>query len=424
MKNIKLIIFVIISLLIYGWLSLPYYSGDVKNHLTWSNSILTEGSFGLYDRKFVNFFDPNYPPLAMLGFTAGLWIYRLLADVISWLNQVLPVFPSSIVWWWQWENVQMAWLKFPAILSSVGMGVVGWQLAKKLEIKQPWIMLVILVFNPMVIYLSAVWGQIDVWPIWWLLVAINLLLDRKYFWSGVAIGLGLLAKQSLIVLVVPLVIYFWHLRQLKKFYLWLLGGIVIGYLLYLPFVGLSPLVMINQYLYNFKNVPPVAADNALNLWAIITNFQKVGDNATWFGLTWEWWGRLGFIALAASPIYWLIRKPFSLGQLLAVLNCLTVMFFFVLTRMHERYLIPAIIFESILVMIDKRYWPVLIFMTIFHGINLYQGMHEPRIEWLEMLNQNYQILTVLIIMYAVVGIYNWWLTAQAFKSTVRINEKN
>src|SRR3989344_4927136 len=131
MNILKPIPLFLLILLVYFVLSFPYYSGDVKNHVIWAKSILDFGPFGLYERTFHDYAYPNYPPLAMFTFTLSLIIYNLVYSFIWFLNNSFSVFPSNFIITFESWNMQAAFLKLPALISTIGISFILYNLGQR-----------------------------------------------------------------------------------------------------------------------------------------------------------------------------------------------------------------------------------------------------------------------------------------------------
>ena len=138
LTKIFLLVFIFI---IYFIFAVPFYSGDVKNHLVWANSLLIDGTLGFYDRVFHDYAFPNYPPGAMILFAVSLKLYYLTNQLVWFLN-VVPLFPSQLIFYFQGENVMIAFLKLPAILAHFGI-----VLYLYLTFKRLWVSIIFLI-NP------------------------------------------------------------------------------------------------------------------------------------------------------------------------------------------------------------------------------------------------------------------------------------
>ncbi len=407
MTRIQLGLFFIIGTLFLFLVSLPIYSGDVKNHLVWGQSIIEKGSLGFYGREFYNYAFPNYPPLAMGLFALSYKLYRIFLSVIYFLN-TFPIFPSNLVYFFEWENVLISFLKLPAILSTVGLSYLIYLVVKKENINK-YLASSILIINPSIIYLSAIWGQIDVLPTFFVVWSFYLLFKNRLIISVVLIALALLTKQTVLI--------FWGIYMLTIFKLkglrWLIKGVatslVIFYLAYLPFHSPSLTWPLELYKLNFSLVAFSTSENAINLWGALYNFKRSDDTAKFLILSLQQWGYLLFGLSFLPLIYFFIKRKITLYLLILFSAITSLNYYFFLTRMHERYLAPAVIFLTILVFLKKKHSFALIYFSALYFLNLYRGLLLPDNNILITLSRNKYLLDFLVLGYAFFIVYYYYL---------------
>jgi len=399
---------------IYFLISLPYYSGDVINYIVWGESILKQSPIGFYDRYFHDFSFPNYPPISMLLFAFCVWLYDLVFRAVHYLNNVLPIFPSFLVPLIEWENTKISFLKLPAIIPSIGIAVWFYlilnQLKKELSRKTKLFHIVLFLINPAIIYLAAIWGQNDLQQNLFILFAFYFLLRKKLWVSAVFGALAILSKQTILVIWAIYMLTFLKLYKFKKTFIGGLITLVVLYLFYLPFNNHGLLWPFEFYIKTLSvSTGFLVSDNAINLWGTLFNFQPVDAAQTVFLFSWERWGFMLFLIsfLPLAYIFW--KKQFNIERLFQFLFVTSLCYFFVLTRMHERYLIPAVIFSAVLAVINKRYWLNYLFFSMLFFINLYKGLYQPDIPLLTILVKNNIFLNLLVIIYALFLVYNYYL---------------
>lgn len=397
MLNPKIILCLLF--VIYFILSVPYYSGDIKNHLAWAVSLLDHGTLGFYGRDFPGFAFPNYPTVAMVLFALGLKLYQLINQIAWFLNTSLPIFPSQLIFYLEWENVMISFLKLPAILANFG---IAWYLY--LNFKKLWISVAFL-FNPAIFYLSGLWGQIDLLSIMFLLFAFYFLKTKAYL-SSAFVSLALLSKQTVIIFVPFFLFALFKNYGFKESIKNLLFITMIFYISYLPFNQNSLLWPFEFYLKNFNMVAYSVNENAINLWGFLFNFARVSDLQNFLFLDYQQWGYLLFAALTIWPTYIFFKSENIDKRIWEYFLIITLIYFFVLTRMHERYLAPAVVFTTILAVKDKRYRVILIGISVIHFLNLYRGLHQPNISIFNILVDSIIYLKIMVVGYAVLIYYN------------------
>lgn len=364
-----------IALLLRLALSYFQYSGDVKNHLAWGQSALSAGTAGLYSRHFAGFNDANYPPVTIYFFTATRFSYQLVNGLIHWQNFHAKFLPSFLVPLFETENMQAAFMKLPAILADLGIGLLIYLIFEKQKKFSLWLSGLYL-FNPATIYVSAVWGQIESLPIFFLLLSYFCLWKKKnyYFVSHLAFCAAVLTKQTALW-VLPVYLILW-LKEAKvqKLIAGLLLQLAVFFVLYLPF--LPPFSALSSYFATLSGSSTLVGDQAMNLWFFIFAGRRVEDSLTLFGLSIRLWS---LILLALSVIFVSISlwKKFTVEKAANGLLWLSLLAFFFQTRVHERHLAPALVF---LLISDYRGRNKILFyflLSAYYMYNLYQSLRLP-----------------------------------------------
>ena len=120
-----------------------------------------------------------------------------------------------------------------------------------------------------------------------------------------------------------------------------------------------------------------ATMNAFNFWALHqNNVLKVPDSRLWMGLsehTWGWRLMAAFEAIACGLL--LLRCGDTLRErarlLLPPAVVVVYAFFMVLTRMHERHLLPALPLLALTCAIAPEFWPVYLWLSAAYLLNLH-----------------------------------------------------
>lgn len=391
------IVLFLVPLVVYCLLALPIYSGDVKNHLVWAESIINKGTLGFYERDFPGFAFPNYPPLAMAGFALSLRSDQLLTQLVWWLNLQLPIFPSPLVHYLEWENTTIAFLKLPAILANIAL---AYGLYRLTNLRKKAYLLII--FNPALIYLSVVWGQIDVLPITLLVIAALAILSKKPILGAILLMLAVLSKQTSVIFL-PLLFYEIFRQSGPKVTASAIAvALTIFFLSYLPFYGFDFTAPLKLFQLNFQLVAHSVAENSINLWGALFNFQRYSDEAKLWGITYQNIGLLLFVGSMLPLIVKYLKNSFSLERFMLLLLLINGLYFLLLTRMHERYLVGVVIYLTALASLNRRYLPALIFFSILHLLNLYRGLYQPDVALFNILVTSGWVLKGLVVGYVLV----------------------
>jgi len=189
--------------------------------------------------------------------------------------------------------------------------------------------------NPAVILAGPVWGQIDAAGT---LVMLAALLAAARARLGLAAGLaviaGLVKPQFGLVLLPVLVLAGIASRRQRSLWpvAWTLTGMVVGYLVIAGPLLLSPL----EHAGNIGGVTEIrqeASVHAPNMWALLLGYERLDTGFGGIGLA------MLVVGLAAAQLP--LRWHRDLRTLLAVGVFVIFAFYFLPTRVHERYLFPA-----------------------------------------------------------------------------------
>ncbi len=419
--TIKILFFILfICLFLVG---VPYYSGDIKNHFVWAQSILDFGTLGFYGRTFHNYAFPNYPPLTMSMFAISLYLYKLVESSFLFLNFHFPLFPSRLVPFIQWDNVRLDFIKLPAMIAFFGTGILIILFKDLLNKKiNNFIVLAVFFLNPGIIYICYIWGQIDLLQLMLFLYAVYFTFKNKIYLSFVMMTFAALSKQTIIIFFPYLLFVLYKRFPISD----ILGGLILSigifYLAYLPFHAFSLLWPINLYKINFEMVAKTTGENAFNIWGVLDNLHSMPDDFNFLGLTYQMWGWAIFSVVFLSLSFIIIRlKKINLEGLFYLWFILTLSYFLFLTRMHERYLLPAVVISSIMIFYKKRiYFINYIFFTLLFFLNLYRGIYQPGIPFLENIVNNLIVLRFLVFGYLFLLIVNLYCLLLFYKQNQKI----
>ncbi len=363
----KLSILIFLAIAVRLFFIFFQYSGDVKNHFAWADSVIKQGSFGLYQRHFPGFNDANYPPLTISLFTLSRLAYNTAHRLVLWQNFNFKFLPSVSVRFIESENTAAGFMKLPAILADLGTGYLIFKLTKKK------LFAFLYLFNPAVIYLSSVWGQIESLPIFFLLLSF-FFLPRRYHFSHLAFVLAVLSKQTALWLI-PVYLIVWYKRGGAKA---LLRGLtlqaIVFVLFYFPFtLSLNPFSL---YLATLSGSSTLISNQAMNLWYFIFQGERLEDSVKLLGVTVRIWS-LNLLSLSYLYICVRLWRRFSIESAANSLFLLSLTAFFLQTRVHERHLAPALPFLLLATFKPKTKLALYVFFSAYHLFNLYTGLKLP-----------------------------------------------
>lgn len=208
---------------------------------------------------------------------------------------------------------------------------------------------VLYVFNPAVIFNAAVWGQYDAVYTFFLVLSLLLALKNKPEYSAVVFALGILTKPQGIALAPLIILLIFKKNGLKRLLTSVLAFAVTVLLVILPFEWSNPVTFLSDIYFGAYGGYAFASINAFNLWGAL-GLLWVPDGSL-FILGWVLFG------LAAVFTLYVLHKRFKFsGNYLAIFAAFMLLFsFFMLpTRIHERYMFPAMAMLALMFPLLKK----------------------------------------------------------------------
>ena len=381
-------------------ISVPFYSGDVNNHIVWGRSLAEDGFIGFYDRQHPNVVFPTYGPFGMIPFGASFFFFIFLVNFIWFLNLSIPPFPSNLVYFFSSENYNLlaATMKLSAIVGDLLVGLfIYFFAAHILKVKNPKIFTILYLFNPAVFYLSANWGQFDSLVLAFALASVYFIFVKRPFLSSSFFAASLLTKQTAVFFGPVFYILFLKTLGLKKTLLSVAISALILYFSYLPFGFLNPTNTFSFYFQTFFYVTDRVTENAFNLWYFVFAPGKPFDFEIFAGITHKIWGYLAF-AIFAIPALFPLFKKINPKQVLTVLAFFLLASFLLLTRMHERYLAFLLPFPLLLSFNSPNFLWIYFGLSLIHLLNLYNGFFQPNIPIFNSLVGNLILVKLMIVL--------------------------
>src|SRR5208283_3259367 len=206
-------------------------------------------------------------------------------------------------------------------------------------------------FNPAIIYNTAVWGQYDAIYTFFLVLSLMLALKSKPKLAAVTFALGLLTKPQGIVLA-PLVAFLIYKKNgLKNLLVSVIAFAGTVFLIILPFQWSNPFSFLDKIYFGGYAEYAYTSINAFNLWGLYGMWVPDGG----FYIV----GLALFGAFAVFTLYFLYKRFNASNEFLAVFGAFMLFFaFFMLpTRIHERYLFPAMSVLALMFPFLKRTRP-------------------------------------------------------------------
>lgn len=291
-----------------------YEKVDTADFISWFNTAAQNGL-----RTFYN--PPNwcdYPPFNIYIF----WIFGSIGKALS-------LFGTSLIRYI---------VKLPPNLFDMATTFLIFAFVRKrLTFKMALLAAALYAFNPAVIFNAAVWGQFDALYTFFLILSLYLIFELKPKLAVVAFMLGILTKPQSVALAPLFIFLIFKKYDWKGLLISILVAIATVFVVIIPFEWNNPVTFLGNIYFGAYSTYGETTVNAFNFWA----FGGVRQPDTQASFLMGW---VMFVALAVFVVYF-VHKRFGVSTELLVLFSAFVLFFgfFMLpTRIHERYLFPAI----------------------------------------------------------------------------------
>lgn len=261
-------------------------------------------------------------------------------------------------------------LKIPSILADLVLSYFIYKvLVKTVHQKLALYGLAFCLFNPVLIFNASIWGAYDGFMTLFLFLSIYYLADKKLLLASIFFGISVLIKPQAIAIAPVFAIWLLKHFSINRALKLSVPALLIIILLSVPYFPSDPL-------FGFFNLFIQMAQDykgnslfAYNTWGM---FGFWIDDGTSLGpLSYRIWG---ILLLSAFWIYFFIislRRKILNVFIITTLAFLA--FFFLPTRVHERYLFSAIpLLILISVALRSRILIIsTVFLSLLHTVNLY-----------------------------------------------------
>ncbi len=338
-----------VAFILRVWIGLTAqgYQNDMNTFIAWGQRMLDLGPGKFYEEGYF----ADYPP----GYLYILYMLSLIRGIFGFAHG---------------SGGENLLFKLPAIISDLVLGFFIYQMSrKKLGSGIAFGLTLLFLFNPAVLVNSAAWGQADSFFLIFLLLSIQGAANKKFVQSAILFALATLIKPQALIFTPVLLFAFYHHRAWKQLGFGALYGLGIFGLLAAPFFwnngGLVGLI--NLYKSTLSSYP-YSSVNAFNLYALTDPMWSSLD-LTWLGITYRVWGFIFIlVAVAVATFYSFKKDRLDLSKSYFIGMALIVVVFVLGTKMHERYMFPAVILcmFTYIASRDRR------FLTLFLGFSLTQ----------------------------------------------------
>ncbi len=340
----------------------PGFPGDIKTFTAWAVALAERGSLGFYS---------SVPADYLPGYLYVLWGIGLLQRVVH-MNAI----------------ALLVVLKMPAVLADALSALILYRMARDFTSERIAILSAgAYLFNPGIIFNSAIWGQVDSVAACLALLATFLLVRGGVAASAAVFAAAFLVKPQVapvgLMLGVFLVRRFataaanpsssrqvcWDTVAAAGF-----AGAAVITVAIVPFrltwLGLA------RHVFGAVSKTPFSSVNAFNLWGAVQGFYQPEGMRT-LGLPAFAWGGLLLTLSLLGLMVTLWKRPHVRTLLLVSGTALAASFLFP-TRIHERYFLPALAFLAVAPALDRRtIGPYLIFSITFllNLVHIYRNVY-------------------------------------------------
>lgn len=337
------------ALILRVWIGLTAqgYQNDMNTFIAWGQRLVDLGPGKFYEEGYF----ADYPP----GYLYILYLLSLIRGVFDFAHG---------------SGGENLLFKLPAIISDLVLGYLIYQTGrKKLGSGIAFGLMLLFLFNPAVLINSAAWGQADSFFLIFLLLSIQAAANKSFVRSAIWFAVATLIKPQALIFTPVLLFAFYHHRAWKQLAVGAVYGLGVFGLLAAPFFwnngGLVGLINLYK---NTLSSYPYSTVNAFNLYALTDPMWSALD-MTWLGITYRIWGFIFILVAVALAAYYSFKKDrLDLSKSYYIGMVLIVVVFVLGTKMHERYLFPALILcmFTYIQSRDRR------FLTLFLGFSLTQ----------------------------------------------------
>ena len=398
-KNWKVLILIFIAI---GWrycLSFLTAHGDLSVQTEWGRWMYNnKGVRGLYEWRVWEDIWPNHPPLISFLYYLCYEIHSDIMGIFSWLGNFIALHrlaPTKFIWFFnfiiwfgsaKYKNTislmgVMVVIKQFMIIADLLIAAVIFRIGKiyKKDWKKP---VLFYLFLPFSWYLAAVWCQSDQLSFLFFIIAIGLLMSKKYVWvSPLLYSIAANLKPNC-ALLIPLYLFIWY-KQKYSFKKLILGTLIaVGFTYWtvtwftdskiLPFI----LFELSKRLNTSNGLTTL---NAFNFWFVLHPYPTMVtvDTVRFLGITAKCWGWILFLITTLISFKAVVKDKletmFGAMFIAAYGSCLF------LTGMHERYAflgIVPLLFYSIFELKTRKYFMILsiiYFLSLFYVFSFPQS---------------------------------------------------
>ena len=319
---------IFIRILLIG---VPGFKADVAFWKGWGLAVADRGIIWLANNT-----NYNYPP----GFAYILWL----------VNKTYALFlnPYNISQYWLDNNYLYLFIfKLITIISDVGIFFLIIKISEKFKFKWGKLLAVFYLLNIVTIFDGVIWGQVDQFGVFLLLISVYLLIIERPYRAAVFFTIACLMKMQNIIFIPIFFLFIYKKFEIKGLLRSIIYAFITFAIITIPFwTGHQMASLVRLFTINSDWFPWISL-NAFNAWWVYSglNGMAISDKTLLIGII----NAKQFGLLLFSFVYFIIclrlflsRKEDLLKDFVLSLALATFSFFHLLTQSHERYLFPLL----------------------------------------------------------------------------------
>jgi Gpi18-like mannosyltransferase len=314
------------------------YANDMATFTYWFNTAAEHGPRVFYTVVFEAAGWVDYPPFNVYFF----WVFGSSAKALSLSGTSAMFYVIKLL---------------PNLFDTATAFLIFVFVRKRLDFKTALLATSLYAFNPAVVFNAAVWGQFDAIYTFLLVLSLMLALSSKPELSAVAFTLGILTKPQSIALLPLVAFLIFKKNGWRRLLTSLLAGAAMVFAVIIPFEWSNPVTFLSDIYFGAYGGYDYTSVNAFNTWALGGLWVHDGPL---FIVGWIFFG-----AFTAFTLYVLHKRFNASGEMLVLFSAFMLFFgFFMLpTRIHERYLFPAISMLTLMFPFIKKIRPLYVALT-------------------------------------------------------------
>lgn len=414
LENYLLIIFILALFIRLVFIFHPGFLADIAYWKWWSSVAAEKGL--IYTINNINY---NYPSFYLYILKITGHIYLLFSATNN------PDF------WNTFNSLFLFLIKIPYVIADLGVAFLIYLTLKDFTNKRYLSLLgsCLFLFNPAIIYNSAIWGQTDSLGTFFALLALFLAMKEKLILSSIIFALAFFLKVHTNFFILLGFLYIFLRFGLSKSIKSIAATTLAGLFLNFPYLISSTFDKVVAVVLESFNYFPFISLNAYNLpWFLSPSGRpdKILDTTLLMGnLNYKNFGLILFAGALIIAFLNLIKERLTFlksnpkGQdfvhnlnLSLIESCTLAVFSFYMlpTQMHERYLIPIFAFLPILLIYFLESWvQKIVFITLMVSsvLNLHMVMllNYPETSPLPFLPNNYSETLTNVLAFINIVIY-------------------